>query len=63
MRKDSFFKAILSTLERSFVSFFISFFCASVLATLAYFKPFVGHMLNPFIVLCRSMPTMALVLI
>jgi NitT/TauT family transport system permease protein len=63
MRKDSFSKAILSTLERSFISFFISFAVASVLATLAHFKRFIGNMLNPFIVLCRSMPTMALVLI
>ncbi|MDR0219821.1 MAG: ABC transporter permease subunit, partial [Lachnospiraceae bacterium] len=29
----------------------------------AYFHEFIGLMLNPFIVLCRSMPTMALVLI
>jgi NitT/TauT family transport system permease protein len=63
MRKESFFKAIFSTLERAFVSFFVSFFAASVLATLAYFQSFIGKMLNPFIVLCRSMPTMALVLI
>jgi len=63
MRKDSFFKAIFSTLERSFTSFFISFIAASVLATLAHFKMFIGTMLNPFIALCRSMPTMALILI
>ena len=63
MRKDSFFEAILSTLERSFISFFISFFFAGVLAALAHFRKFAGNMLNPFIVLCRSMPTMALVLI
>ena len=63
MRKDSFNKAIFSTLERSLVSFFVSFAAAVVLATLAHFKRFVGIMLNPFIALCRSMPTMALVLI
>jgi len=63
MRKDSFSKAIFSTLERSFISFFFSFAIASVLATLAHFKRFIEHMLNPFIVLCRSMPTMALILI
>jgi len=63
MRKDSFFRAILSTLERSFISFFISFAFAIVLATLAHFRRFIGNMLNPFVVLCRSMPTMALVLI
>jgi len=63
MQKDSFFKAILSTLERSFISFFISFACASILATFAHFNRIIGTMLNPFIVLCRSMPTMALVLI
>ena len=63
MQKDSFFRAILSTLERAFISFMISFACASILATLAHFNRFIGTMLNPFIVLCRSMPTMALVLI
>jgi len=63
MRKDSFFKAIFSTLERSLISFFISFVVASVFATFAHFKRFIGIVLNPFIVLCRSMPTMALVLI
>jgi len=63
MRKDSFSKAILSTLERSFISFFISFIVASVLATLAHFKRFIDILINPFIVLCRSMPTMALILI
>ena len=63
MQKDSFFKAILHTLERSFISFFISFFFAIVLAAFAHFKRFIGNMLNPFVVLCRSMPTMALVLI
>jgi len=63
VQKDSFFKAINSTLWRSFVSFFIAFFAASVLAALAHFKKFIGEMLDPFIVLCRSMPTMALILI
>ncbi len=63
MRKDSFFKAIFSTLERSFISFFVSFFFASIMAILAHFKRFIGNMLNPFIVICRSMPTMALILI
>ena len=63
MRKDSFFKAIFNTLERSFISFFVSFIVASIFATLAHFKRFIGLMINPFIVLCRSMPTMALVLI
>ena len=62
MRKDSFFKAVFNTLERSLISFFISFFIAGALAVLAYFKKFIGNMLNPFIVLCRSMPTMALIL-
>lgn len=63
MQKDSFFKAIFSTLERSFISFVISFGVASVLAVFAHYHKFIGIMLNPFIVLCRSMPTMALVLI
>jgi len=63
MQKDSFSKAIFSTLERSFISFIISFAAACVLATLTHFFKFVGTMLNPFIVLCRSMPTIALVLI
>ena len=63
MRKDSFFKAIFSTLKRSFVSFIISFFAASVFAALSHYKRFISLMLNPFIAICRSMPTMALVII
>ena len=63
MRKEAFSKAILSTLERSFVSFIISFAAATVFAALANFIKPIGALLNPFIVLCRSMPTMALVLI
>ena len=63
MRKATFAKAVLSTLERSFVSFFISFAAATALATLDNFLKFVGAVLNPFIMICRSMPTMALVLI
>ena len=63
MKKDSFFSAIVSTLKRSFVSFSFSFASACALATLAYFRKAIGNMLNPFIVLCRSMPTMALILI
>jgi len=63
IRRDNFFKAVFCTIERSFISFFISFVVACVLASLAHFKKFIGSMLNPFIVLCRSMPTMALTLI
>jgi len=63
MQKDSFRRAILSTLERSLISFLISFIIACAFATLARFKRFIGNMLNPFIVLCRSMPTMAIILI
>jgi len=63
MRKDSFFEAIFQTLVRSLYSFVISFVIGSVLAILAHFVKFIGIMLNPFIAICRSMPTMALVLI
>lgn len=63
IKKDSFSIAVFSTLKRSVVSFIVSFFCASILATLAHFKAFIGNMVNPFIALCRSMPTMALILI
>ncbi|MCL2425405.1 MAG: ABC transporter permease subunit [Oscillospiraceae bacterium] len=63
MRKDSFFEAIFSTLQRSLLSFVISFIIGSVLAVIAHFRKFIGIMINPFIVICRSMPTMALVLI
>lgn len=63
MGKESFSAAIFSTLWRSLISFIISFTIASVLATLAHFKKFIGNLLNPFIALCRSMPTMALILI
>ena len=63
MQTDSFFRAVFSTMERAFISFFISFVTASVLAVLAHYKKFIDHLLDPFIVLCRAMPTMALVLI
>jgi len=63
MRKDSFFEAIFMTLGRSLYSFVISFVIGSALAILAHFKKFIGVMINPFIAICRSMPTMALVLI
>jgi len=63
MQRDSFRQAVFSTMERAFISFFLSFVTASVLAITAHYKKFIGHLLNPFIVLCRAMPTMALVLI
>jgi NitT/TauT family transport system permease protein len=63
VQKDSFIKAIVGTLGRSFLSFFISFASAAVLAVLAHYKKFVGILLNPFIILFRSMPTIALILI
>jgi NitT/TauT family transport system permease protein len=63
MQKASFFKAIFSTLQRSLVSFLISFSIACVFAAFASRQKFIGKMLNPFIALCRSMPTIALVLI
>jgi NitT/TauT family transport system permease protein len=63
MQKDSFYEAIFSTLKRSFISFIISFTVASILAIIAHFWKFIGVMINPFIAICRSMPTMALVLI
>jgi len=63
MQKDSFFEAVFSTMERSFISFFISFTIASILAVSAHHKKVIGHLLDPFIVLCRAMPTMALILI
>ena len=63
MQKDSFSAAIFNTLKRSFISFGISFTVAVVLAVLVNFKPFIGIMVNPFIVIFRSMPTIALVLI
>jgi NitT/TauT family transport system permease protein len=62
-QKDSFGMAIGSTLVRSFLSFLVSFITASALALLAHYKKFVGVMLNPFIILFRSMPTIALILI
>jgi NitT/TauT family transport system permease protein len=62
-QKDNFFRAIAGTLGRSFLSFFVSFVTASVLAILAHYKKFIGVMLNPFIALFRSMPTIALILI
>ena len=63
MREDSFSVAVLGTLQRAFISFFISFVVASVLAIAAHYKKSIDHLLNPFIVLCRAMPTVALILI
>jgi NitT/TauT family transport system permease protein len=63
MQKDNFARAVFGTLQRSFISFFVSFIAAGVLAVLAHYKKFVGIILTPFIVLFRSMPTIALILI
>ena len=63
MHKDSFSKAIFSTLERSFLSFALSFAFACIFAPLSHYKKPVAYIINPFIVLCRSMPTMAVILI
>ena len=63
MQTDSFFTAVFSTMERAFISFFISFTIAGILAVAAHYKKVIGHLLDPFIVLCRAMPTMALILI
>ena len=63
MQKDSFTKAIFGTLQRSFISFIISFTVASGFAILAHYKKFVDKLINPFIAVCRSVPTMALVII
>ncbi|MCL2751787.1 MAG: ABC transporter permease subunit [Firmicutes bacterium] len=63
MRKDTFFKAVSRTLVQAFVSFVISFGAAAILALAAHYKKFIGNIINPFIVLFRAMPTMALVLI
>ncbi|MCL2062436.1 MAG: ABC transporter permease subunit [Firmicutes bacterium] len=63
MQKPDFFKAIFSTLLRSLLSFLVSFAAAAVFALLAHHKKFVGKILNPFIAICRAVPTVALVLI
>jgi len=63
MQKDSFAIAVLSTLERAIISFFISFTTACIVAIAAHHKKFIGNLFNPFIVICRAMPTMPLILI
>ena len=63
IQKDSFSVAVLGTLERSFISFFVSFFAACTAAVSAHYKKFIGSLINPFIVICRTVPTMALILI
>jgi len=63
MQKDSFSVAVLGTLERSLISFFVSFVAACVVAISAHYKKFIGNLMNPFIVICRTVPTMALILI
>ena len=62
-RKDSFFDAIYNTLKRSFFGFALSFAAAALFASLASYKKVIGNLVNPFIVICRSMPTIALILI
>jgi len=63
MQRDSFFEAVFSTMERAFISFFVSFVSASVLAIAAHYKKVISYLLDPFIILCRAMPTMPLILI
>ena len=63
MQKATFAAAIFSTLYRSFVSFLISFAAAVVFAMAANFLKCIDIMLKPFIAICRSMPTIVLVLI
>jgi NitT/TauT family transport system permease protein len=63
MQKESFSRAIFSTLGRSFFSFLVSFATAFVLALTARYVKWIDKLLNPFIVVFRSMPTIALVLI
>lgn len=63
LQKDYFWQAVLATLKKSFWSFSVSFLSACAFAFLAHWQEAVGKLLNPFIVMARAMPTMALVLI
>jgi NitT/TauT family transport system permease protein len=63
MKKPTFAAAIFGTLGKSFSSFILSFIPAFFFAALSHiFKP-LKDFFNPFISVCRAMPTMALVLI
>ncbi|MDR3263913.1 MAG: ABC transporter permease subunit [Clostridiales bacterium] len=63
MAKDSFFKAVFGTLSRSIISFVYAFVPAFILAALSHiFKP-LKQFFNPFIAICRAMPTIALIFI
>jgi NitT/TauT family transport system permease protein len=63
MKKPTFAAAIFNTLGKSLFSFVLSFIPAFFFAALSrVFKP-LKDFFNPFISICRAMPTMALVLI
>jgi len=63
LQKEYFWEAKFSTLWKALRSFVISFLCAIILAMLAHWKKPIRNLINPFIVITRAMPTMALVLI
>lgn len=61
--KPTFARAVSDTLWKSFFSFVLSFIPAFIFAALSHiFKP-LKYLFEPFITICRVMPTMALVVI
>ena len=59
----SFFRAVFSTVFKSLYSFTLSFIPAFIFAALSHFYRPLKIFFSPFISVCRSMPTMALIFI
>jgi NitT/TauT family transport system permease protein len=59
----AFWETVAATLRHGFVSFFISFAAASALAALSHLRGGIKRVLGPLIVVCRAIPTAAVILI
>lgn len=60
---EKFFISILSTIKRCIGGFIISLFFAMILGLLSGFSDIVYYLLKPIMLLCRSIPTMAFILL
>ena len=58
-----FWVAIGNTLLRAIISFLISTLLASIVAVIAYLVPQFAKIINPIIVIVRSVPTMSIILL
>lgn len=58
-----FWTAVGNTLLRTLISFVISVVTAIIMAVVSYLVPQVGKILNPIVVILRSVPTMSIILL